>query len=516
MRIVVAIFFMGVVMAAGAQTPEDKKASEWVGALKLGDDAKEARVEAVVAQHLRAVKMYNDEHVPMPKSAHDSLMNGLRKDLADSQVNKILDKYTVGKVDFTLRGYKAIVPDLTPQEEAVIRKNLEQAREEAMDVKNMKQISAVFEIYKTKNEQYLNSNGRNWHELFGAYVRQVKRKKIVVAEEFLYDTAGFPECHAATIAETPGGLVAAYFGGTKERNPDVCIYVSRKAQGAKVWTAPVNVANGVQGNGVRYACWNPVLYQIPAGDLLLYYKIGPSPAKWKGWLIRSKDGGASWSKPVALPEGFLGPIKNQPVALSNGTLICPTSVEGDGWKIHFELSPDGGKTYKMGGAVPAAADLKAIQPTILLHKDGTIQALSRSQNRAILSTESKDGGLSWSTLEATALPNNNSGIDGVTLADGRQLLVYNHVLPPAGETKGERSPLNVAVSPDGKDWYAALVLEDDHAGQYSYPSVIQSKDGMVHIVYTYHRKKIRYVELDPSKLELKKIENGVWPETVKK
>ena len=180
MRIVVAIFFMGVVMAAGAQTPEDKKASEWVGALKLGDDAKEARVEAVVAQHLRAVKMYNDEHVPMPKSAHDSLMNGLRKDLADSQVNKILDKYTVGKVDFTLRGYKAIVPDLTPQEEAVIRKNLEQAREEAMDVKNMKQISAVFEIYKTKNEQYLNSNGRNWHELFGAYVRQVKRKKIVV------------------------------------------------------------------------------------------------------------------------------------------------------------------------------------------------------------------------------------------------------------------------------------------------------------------------------------------------
>ena len=516
MRIVVAIFFMGVVMAAGAQTPEDKKASEWVGALKLGDDAKEARVEAVVAQHLRAVKMYNDEHVPMPKSAHDSLMNGLRKDLADSQVNKILDKYTVGKVDFTLRGYKAIVPDLTPQEEAVIRKNLEQAREEAMDVKNMKQISAVFEIYKTKNEQYLNSNGRNWHELFGAYVRQVKRKKIVVAEEFLYDTAGFPECHAATIAETPGGLVAAYFGGTKERNPDVCIYVSRKAQGAKVWTAPVNVANGVQGNGVRYACWNPVLYQIPAGDLLLYYKIGPSPAKWKGWLIRSKDGGASWSKPVALPEGFLGPIKNQPVALSNGTLICPTSVEGDGWKIHFELSPDGGKTYKMGGAVPAAADLKAIQPTILLHKDGTIQALSRSQNRAILSTESKDGGLSWSTLEATELPNNNSGIDGVTLADGRQLLVYNHVLPPVGETKGERSPLNVAVSPDGKDWYAALVLEDDHAGQYSYPSVIQSKDGMVHIVYTYHRKKIRYVELDPSKLELKKIENGVWPETVKK
>lgn len=353
----------------------------------------------------------------------------------------------------------------------------------------------------------------------------------VVKEEFLYDTASFPECHAATIAETPGGLVAAYFGGTKERNPDVCIYVSRKGQGSKKWSAPANVANGIQNDTLRYACWNPVLYQVPAGDLLLFYKIGPSPAKWKGWLIRSKDGGVSWSKPEALPEGFLGPIKNKPVALGNGTLICPTSVEGNGWKVHFELF-DGRNNWKMAGPVPVPpaaatgagpndedkvpAAYQAIQPTILLHKNGTIQALSRSKNRVILSTESKDGGVTWSTLAATELPNNNSGLDGVTLADGRQLLVYNHVLPPAGESKGERSPLNVAVSSDGKTWYAALVLEDDHTGQYSYPSVIQSSDGMVHIIYTWHRKKIKYVEIDPSRLETKKIENGGWPGTVKK
>ena len=349
----------------------------------------------------------------------------------------------------------------------------------------------------------------------------------VVKEEFLYDTASFPECHAATIAETSGGLVAAYFGGTKERNPDVCIYVSRKGQGSKKWSAPVNVANGIQNDTLRYACWNPVLYQVPAGDLLLFYKIGPSPAKWKGWLIRSKDGGVSWSKPEALPEGFLGPIKNKPVALGNGTLICPTSVEGDGWKIHFELF-DGGNNWRMAGKVPVPpaaatgagandedkvpAAYQAIQPTILLHKNGTIQALSRSKNRVILSTESKDGGMTWSALAATGLPNNNSGLDGVTLRDGRHLLVYNHVLPPAGDSKGERSPLNVAVSSDGKRWDAALVLEDDHTGQYSYPSVIQSSDGMVHIVYTFHRKKIKYVEIDPSKLETKKIENGSWPE----
>jgi alpha-L-rhamnosidase len=365
----------------------------------------------------------------------------------------------------------------------------------------------------------------------------------IVRSEFLYDTAPFPECHAATIAETPRGLVAAFFGGTKERNPDVCIYVCRKDQGATRWTAPMNVANGIQndtkptevpeqsegnergsppGGGpkfssvrtdisARYACWNPVLYQIPAGDLLLFYKIGPSPAKWKGWLIRSKDGGVTWSKPWPLPEGFLGPIKDKPVALPNGDLLCPTSEEGHGWKVHFELTPDGGRTWQMAGPVPSADSLQAIQPTILLHKNGTIQALCRSQNRAILSTTSKDNGKTWSPLEPISLPNNNSGIDGVTLADGRQLLVYNHVLPPPGSSKGPRSPLNVALSPDGKTWYAGLVLEDDYTGQYSYPSVIQSKDGKVHVIYTWHRTKIKYAEIDLSKLKLQKITNGIWP-----
>jgi alpha-L-rhamnosidase len=338
----------------------------------------------------------------------------------------------------------------------------------------------------------------------------------IVRSEFIYDTAPFPECHAATIAETPKGLVTAFFGGTKERNPDVCIYVSRKDKGSDRWTTPVNVANGIQHEKLRYPCWNPVLYQAPGGDLLLFYKVGPSPSTWKGWLIRSKDGGVGWSKPEALPEGFLGPIKNQPVRLGDGTLLCPTSTEGHGWKVHFELTQDNAGRWKMAAPVPASDSLRAIQPAILLQKDGSIQALCRSENRAILSTVSKDNGRSWSPLEPIGLPNNNSGIDGVTLTDGRQVLVYNHVLPPPGNTKGERSPLNVAVSPDGHDWYAALVLENDHDGQYSYPTVIQSGDGHVHIVFTWRRKKIKYVEIDPSKLKLVKIENGIWPASVKK
>jgi alpha-L-rhamnosidase len=334
-------------------------------------------------------------------------------------------------------------------------------------------------------------------------------RKGIVTDEFIFEKAPYPECHAATIAETKQGLVAAWFGGTKERNPDVCIWVSRRVNGK--WTEAVNVANGLQNDTLRYPCWNPVLYQVPDGDLLLYYKIGPKPAAWKGYMKISKDGGVTWSEQVALPGDILGPVKNKPVLLLNGTLISPSGTENNGAKVHFEMSSDFGKTWKITAPLQDDKTIKSLQPTILLHKDGQIQALCRSQNRAILQIWSSDNGNTWSGIEKTVLPNNNSGIDGVTLRDGRQLLVYNHVLPPGNATKGARTPLNVAVSTDGKIWYAALILEDSPISQYSYPSVIQTADGMVHIVYTWRRQRIKHVVIDPSKLVLRAIVNGVWP-----
>lgn len=186
----------------------DKKAAAWIGSLQLTDGEKVNRLTAIVSTHLKAIRDWNNDHpyttVPagidpatgkplstmdrqiiaisaMPKSIHEDLMTGLRKDLTEDQVGLILDKYTIGKVAFTLAGYKAIVPDLTPQEEATILTNLQQAREQAVDFKNVKQISAIFEIYKTKNEQYLNANGRNWHALFKTYVDAQKAKKAAAA-----------------------------------------------------------------------------------------------------------------------------------------------------------------------------------------------------------------------------------------------------------------------------------------------------------------------------------------------
>jgi predicted neuraminidase len=332
------------------------------------------------------------------------------------------------------------------------------------------------------------------------------RQPGVVAMEFIYERAPFPQCHASTLAETPSGLVAAWFGGTREGHPDVGVWLARRENGQ--WTAPVEVADGVQHADKRYPCWNPVLYQAPEGPLLLFYKVGPSPSQWWGMVARSHDGGKTWDAPRRLPEDILGPIKNKPVLLAGGSLLCPSSTEHGGWRVHFEITPDLGRTWRRVGPVADPENFRAIQPTVLLAGGGRLTALCRARGGKIVATYSNDGGATWSPLEATDLPNPNSGIDAVTLADGRHLLVYNHVGHKPGKWGGSRSPLNVAVSADGRAWRAAVVLEDQ-PGEYSYPAVIQTADGLVHITYTWRRKRVKHVVLDPAKLvpsELPKLE----------
>lgn len=343
-----------------------------------------------------------------------------------------------------------------------------------------------------------------------SFVRNRKWKKGIVKDEFIFDRAAFPESHAATIAETPEGLIAAWFGGTKEGNKDVCIWTSHYKKNQ--WTVPEKVADGVMNDSIRYACYNPVLFYAPNKELLLFYKIGPNVAGWTGWMKRSKDNGKTWSKREALPEGFLGPIKNKPVLL-NGGLLCPSSTEKTGWKAHIEFTNDYGKAWTKTEALNDNKVLEAIQPSILQYADGRLQLLCRSRNTTLNESWSSDGGKTWSEMKASPLPNNNSGTDAVTLKDGRQLLVYNHLLPDTSWVKGKgpRTPLNVSVTRDGKTWYAALVLEDSPVSQYSYPSVIQTQDGLVHVVYTWRRERIKHVVIDPAKLELKEIKDKQWP-----
>ncbi len=328
----------------------------------------------------------------------------------------------------------------------------------------------------------------------------------IVSEEFIYeiDKALTPQCHASTIEVSNGIPIASWFGGTEEKNDDVGIWVSRKDKGK--WSVPKEVANGVQEDGSRFPCWNPVLFKPKDRPLILFYKVGPNPKEWWGLYMTSEDDGLTWSAPVKLPEGILGPIKNQPIQLTNGDILSPTSTESkkDGWRIYLEISKDMGLTWEKTEYLNDGKEFGAIQPAILNYKNGKLQLLSRTDKEVITENWSEDFGKTWSKMESISLPNPNSGIDAVSLEDGRQLLVYN----PTGNNWGDRVPLSIAISTDGKKWNRILDLEpltektDKEGEEYSYPTMIQDTNGMIHIVYTWNRKTVKYVILDPDKLEL--------------
>jgi len=321
----------------------------------------------------------------------------------------------------------------------------------------------------------------------------------IVKSEFIFERAPFPSAHASTIVETRAGFVAAWFGGTRERDPDVGIWVSR--YDGTQWSAPAEVANGVQPDGKRHPCWNPVLFQPSRGPLLLFYKVGPSPDTWWGMVRTSGDEGRTWSPAIKLPEGILGPIRAKPVELDGAAMLAGSSTEHDGWVVHMErYSGDGSAaslaaaaSWKKTGPLNNAAEFGAIQPAILVHSKSLLQILCRTRQAVIAESWSQDGGSTWSAMKATALPNPSAGIDAVRLADHRFLLVYN-------PTATGRAKLDIAISPDAKAWKRAVVLEDS-AGEYSYPAMIQARDGLVHVTYTWRRERIKHVVIDPKRLE---------------
>jgi predicted neuraminidase len=329
----------------------------------------------------------------------------------------------------------------------------------------------------------------------------------IVHSEFIYEDPPTPQCHASTIVESGDGLVAAWFGGEHERHPNVGIWVARHENGR--WTVPREVVNGVQADGTRHPTWNPVLFQPDDGPLMLFYKVGPNPREWWGMRVVSRDGGRSWSAPERLPEGVIGPVKNKPVVLANGDILASSSTEHDGWRVHFERSTDGGATWRAGPPVNDGRAIGAIQPSVLFHPEGRLQALGRTRQDRIFTIESSDGGRSWGAMTLLDLPNPSAGTDALTLADGRHLLVYNHTTSADGDD--DRGFLNVAISRDGTTWEAALVLENEPGAEFSYPAVIQTSDGLVHITYTWNRTRVRHVVLDPEHLTGSPIEDGVWP-----
>lgn len=325
--------------------------------------------------------------------------------------------------------------------------------------------------------------------------------------EFVFETAPFASCHASTIVELKGGeLMAAWFGGTREGAPDVAIWGSRRT--AAGWSAPVELAREK-----NQPAWNPVLFHTKDGVLWLYYKVGPSPMTWTAARKFSSDEGKTWSGVEKLAAGLVGPVRAKPLVLKDGTIVSGSSVESyRSWAAWVERSTDGGKSWtKTGpievprtvarknprGGVPAEVPGSGewdftdglIQPSVVAHDGKKLRLYARATSSIgkICVAESADGGKTWTAARPTELPNPNSGIDAVTLKDGRTVMIYNH-------TERGRSPLNLAVSRDGEKWTMFQVLESE-PGEYSYPNVIQGADGDLHICYTWKRQRVKYVRV---------------------
>ena len=316
-------------------------------------------------------------------------------------------------------------------------------------------------------------------------------KVTVVQEGFIYENAPFPECHASSIVELGNGkMMATWFGGTEEKDPDVTIWISVYENGK--WGQLTEIADGIQNEKLRYPCWNPVLFKHSSGKLFLFYKVGPNPREWWGEVCYSMDDGNNWSATEKLPEGILGPIRAKPVELANGDLLCPSSMEyaNSDWKVHMEIyQPLANSWEKI--MVDQDTDFDVIQPTILRHSDTQLQILCRSRQNKIIESWSDDNGKSWGILSATSLPNPSAGIDAVTLADDQHLLVYN----PTEDGSNDRAKLSLAISSDGNSWTDIYKLEDQSRGEFSYPAMVLASDGLIHITYTWNRRKIKHVVL---------------------
>jgi predicted neuraminidase len=318
-------------------------------------------------------------------------------------------------------------------------------------------------------------------------------KPKVITAEFIFEKAPFKACHASTIVELENGnIMCAWFGGANEGAVDVKIWYS--VRDGRSWSKPKVIATGKE-NGKSSPCWNPVLFKTKAGLLMLFYKVGPNPRAWWGEMKTSKDNGKTWSEAVRLPDGLYGPIKNKPIQLENGQILYGSSTESldeKTWNIHLEKSDSKGANFKKIEIDNGIYGV--IQPSILQHKDGSLQLLCRSRQNVVVSTWSKDDGETWQPLKALDLPNPNSGTDAVSLANGKQLLVYNPLT--AGQNWWEgRSALKLASSTNGTDWNDIYTLENHKKGEYSYPAIIQSTNGHIHITYTSERKKIKYIKL---------------------
>ncbi|WP_132190956.1 MULTISPECIES: exo-alpha-sialidase [Kribbella] len=335
--------------------------------------------------------------------------------------------------------------------------------------------------------------------------------------EALLPTLHPGDSHAATLVETQAGdLLCAWFNGPGEGEPETRIVLSRLPAGADTWTVPE-----VMSDDPERSEQNPLLSVAPSGEVWLLHTSNEPHDQSSSRVLRrlSSDGGLTWGPSEVVfdrPGSFL---RNPIVVLSNGDWLLPAyHCDSDGEASVVQLSSDQGSGWT---SVEIPDGLGQVQLSVVELAPGELLGLFRSRAAdRIHRSVSKDYGLTWSAPEKTTLPNNNSAIQVLRLADGRLVLVFNDSSAerdqfrwvPDGKggirRKTLRTPLTLALSEDdGATWpyWRNLQVQDeeyrDNEFGYSYPTLLQTNDGKLHVAYSYLRKTIKHVVLSPEWIE---------------
>lgn len=303
-----------------------------------------------------------------------------------------------------------------------------------------------------------------------------------------------PSCHASTLLPLDGGkkVLAAWFAGEAEGKDNVGIWFSVREN--EKWSAPVKISTE---DNIPH--WNPVLFEMPDGAVILYYKVGKRIPYWQTKYMLTFDGGRTWSEPEFVAEddnsGGRGPVKNKCIRISNGDVLAPASTEQRGqWRCFIDISHDGGITFNKQKHIvrphTPSGVVQMIQPTLWESEPGHIHALMRTNKGKIYRSDSSDYGKTWRRAYPTNLPNNNSGIDAVK-TDRGIFLLYN----PVSENWGARSPITLAFSADNGETWENLIDLDCEGEEFSYPA-ITAVGNSLYLTYTYLRENIAFRKID--------------------